>query len=69
MRSVILSWARTFHDDAAGDFFREIVFFGTPPEAQAGVEFDTSTIPTILRIRIRAATVDPLHVSVPQSEF
>ena len=57
------------HDDARGDFYREIVFFGTPPDVVAGVEFDVSTIPTILRVRIRAATVEPLHVSVPVSEF
>jgi hypothetical protein len=58
-----------FHDDQAGDYYREIIFFGTAPDAPEGVEFDTSTIPTILKIKIRAATVAPLHVSVPESEF
>jgi hypothetical protein len=61
------------HDDIRGDFYREIVFFGTPPDQQLqdGVmPVDVSaTVPTVLRVRIRAATVDPLHVSVPQSEF
>lgn len=57
------------HDDVRGDFYRELVFFGTPPDAPEGVAMDTGTIPTVLRVRIRAATVEPLHVSVPQSEF
>jgi hypothetical protein len=61
------------HDDMRGDFYREIVFFGTPPDQmlQEGVTpVDvTSTVPTVLRVRIRAATVDPLHVTVPMSEF
>jgi hypothetical protein len=61
------------HDDIRGDFYREIVFFGTPPEQllQEGVTpVDVSaTTPTVLRVRIRAATVDPLHVTVPASEF
>ncbi len=61
------------HDDIRGDFYREIVFFGTPPDQmlQEGVTpVDvTSTVPTVLRVRIRAATVDPLHVTVPMSEF
>ena len=56
-------------DPVLGDYFRDIVFFGTPPEAQEGVEFDVSTVPTILRIRIRATTTAPLHVTVPESEF
>ncbi len=57
------------HDDMRGDFYREIVFFGTPPDTPAGMAVDTSTTPTVLRVRIRAATVDPLHVTVPVSEF
>lgn len=57
------------HDDEAGDYYREIVFFGTPPDAVEGVEFDVSTIPTILRLKIRAPTVDPLKITVPQDEF
>jgi hypothetical protein len=57
------------HDDAAGDYYREIVFFGTPPDAVEGIEFDVSTIPTILRLKIRAPTVAPLKITVPQDEF
>jgi hypothetical protein len=58
------------HDDVRGDFYREIVFFGTPPDLAPGTTaIDTSTIPTILRVRVRAATVEPLHVTVPASEF
>jgi hypothetical protein len=59
-----------FHDDVVGDYFREIVFFGTPPDIVPGTTtFDVSTIPTILKLRIRAPTIEPLHVSVPESEF
>ena len=58
-----------FHDDDVGDYYREIIFFGTPPDVTEGIEFDTSTIPTILRIKIRAATVEPLKITVPQDEF
>ena len=61
------------HDDIRGDFYREIVFFGTPPDQllQEGVTpVDVSTTtPTVLRVRIRAATAEPLHVTVPMSEF
>lgn len=58
------------HDDVRGDFYREIVFFGTPPDAPEGVStVDVNTTPTVLRVRIRAATVDVLHVTVPESEF
>ena len=57
-------------DPVLGDYFRDIVFFGTPPEAVEGVEvLDLSTVPTILRIRIRATSVTPLHVTVPELEF
>jgi hypothetical protein len=50
------------HDDEAGDFYRDIIFFGEPEEG-------TSVIPTILAVRIRADTVDPLKITVPQDEF
>ena len=57
-------------DPILGDYYRDIVFFGTPPEAEEGVEaIDLSTVPTILRVRIRATTITPLHVTVPESEF
>jgi hypothetical protein len=57
-------------DNVLGDYFRDIVFFGTPPEVQEGIEVaDLGTVPTILRIRIRATTTAPLHVTVPESEF
>jgi hypothetical protein len=56
-------------DPVLGDYFRDIVFFGTPPEAGEGIAFDISTVPTVLRIRIRATTTTPLHVTVPETEF
>lgn len=57
-------------DAVRGDYYREIVFFGTPPDAPEGaLVVDVSTTPTVLRLRIRAPTVDPLHISVPESEF
>ena len=56
-------------DDVIGDYYRDIVFFGTPPEAPEGVEIDVTAVPTVLRVRIRAATTTPLHVTVPESEF
>jgi hypothetical protein len=59
-----------FHDDVVGDYYREIVFFGTPPDLPVGTTtVDVGTIPEVLRIKIRAITVEPLHVSVPESEF
>jgi hypothetical protein len=58
------------HDDEAGDFYRDLIFFGTPPEMAAGTTVvDVSTIPTILKLRIRAPTVEPLKITVPQDEF
>jgi len=50
------------HDDIKGDYYRDITLFGEPLE---GID----TVPTILIIRIRAATVDPLKITVPQDEF
>jgi hypothetical protein len=59
-----------FHDDVVGDYYREIVFFGTAPDLPIGTTTaDTSTIPEVLRIKIRSITVEPLHISVPESEF
>jgi hypothetical protein len=50
------------HDDVAGDYYRDIAFFG---EAAEGEE----TMPAVLSIRIRAITADPLKITVPQDEF
>jgi hypothetical protein len=50
------------HDDIAGDYYRDITFFGEAGEGEL-------TIPTVMTIRIRAATVDPLKISVPADEF
>jgi hypothetical protein len=59
-----------FHDDVVGDYFREIVFFGTPPDLPIGTTTaDVSSIPEVLRVRIRSTTTTPLHISVPESEF
>jgi hypothetical protein len=59
-----------FHDDVVGDYYREIVFFGTPPDITPGTTtFDVGTIPTILKLKIRAPTVEPLRVTVPENEF
>lgn len=58
------------HDDVAGDYFRDIVFFGEAPEIPEGTTAPIEgTIPTILRIRIRASDAVALHVSFPQGEF
>jgi hypothetical protein len=57
-------------DPVLGDYYRDIVFFGTAPEAVEGVDVVSyGTVPTILRIRVRSTTAAPLHVSVPESEF
>lgn len=57
-------------DEVAGDYFRDIVFFGEAPEIPEGTTAEIEgTIPTILRIRIRAETVEALHVTFPQGEF
>jgi len=59
-----------FRDDVVGDFYRDIVFFGEPPEPVEGTAVvDTSTIPTLMRVRIRASAVDSLKITVPQDEF
>lgn len=50
------------HDDVKGDYYRDIVIFGEPEEGE-------TTQPTMLSIRIRAATADPLKITVPQDEF
>jgi hypothetical protein len=49
-------------DDVKGDYFRNITFFGEPGEGE-------STAPTVMTIRIRASTADPLKITVPQDEF
>jgi hypothetical protein len=49
-------------DDVKGDYYRDITLFGEPGEGE-------STVPTIMVIRIRAATIDPLKITVPQDEF
>ena len=49
-------------DDVKGDYFRDITFFGEPGEGE-------STAPTVMTIRIRASTADPLKITVPQDEF
>jgi hypothetical protein len=59
-----------FHDDVVGDYYREITFFGTPPDLPPGTTaVMMNTIPTILKVKLRASTVDPLHIEVPISEF
>ena len=50
------------HDDVAGDYFRDIVLFGDAGEGQ-------STMPAVLSVRMRAATADPLKITVPQDSF
>jgi hypothetical protein len=50
------------HDDVEGGYFRDITFFGEPGEGE-------STAPTVMTIRIRASTADPLKITVPQDEF
>jgi len=49
-------------DIDAGDHFREIRFFGTPPEGE-------ETIPMMFIIRIRADDPIKLKITVPISEF
>jgi hypothetical protein len=49
-------------DDVKGDYYRDITLFGEPGENE-------STVPTVLTVRIRAATADPLKITVPQDEF
>jgi hypothetical protein len=50
------------HDDVKGDYYRVITLFGIPGEGE-------TTSPTVLTVRIRAATADPLKISVPADEF
>jgi hypothetical protein len=50
------------HDDVVGDFYRTITVWGTPVEGD-------SNIPAVLVVRIRADSVDPLKITVPQDEF
>jgi hypothetical protein len=50
------------HDDVVGDFYRTITVWGTPAEGD-------SNIPAVLVVHIRADTVDPLKITVPQDEF
>jgi hypothetical protein len=58
------------HDDVAGDYYRDFVFFGTAPPLPEGTEEEiVGTIPTTLKIRIRAETAEPLQVTFPQGEF
>jgi hypothetical protein len=49
-------------DDVKGDYYRDITLFGEPGGGE-------STVPTVMTIRIRAATIDPLKITVPQDEF
>jgi hypothetical protein len=58
------------HDDVAGDYYREIVFFGAVPEIPEGTLTPiVGSTPETLRVKIRAATVEPLKISVPADEF
>jgi hypothetical protein len=49
-------------DVNAGDHYRDIRFFGTPPEG-------TETIPMLFTIRIRSDDLLKLKITVPESEF
>jgi hypothetical protein len=50
------------HDNVKGDYFRDITFFGEADESE-------TTAPTVMTIRIRAGTADPLKITVPQDDF
>ena len=65
-----ISVTSIFHDDVIGDYYRDLIFFGTPPETVPGTTaFDVGTIPTILKLRIRAPIIEQLRITVPEDEF